>query len=145
MLCLSKIFRKIGRDIFAVKIVNGVKQMERQLPRNVRQIGNVSDTPKIYVEDYVDTFFAQLCEKAQQKPVGAFLVGQTQTTDGEDYVFIHGAIQMHGLKAEGKDVEIDEETWKNGYEDCKQYFEDSGIVGWFMARPGGAPALDPAS
>ena len=31
--------------------------MERQIPKNVRQIGNVSDTPKIYVEDYVDTFF----------------------------------------------------------------------------------------
>ena len=28
--------------------------MERQLPKNVRQIGNVSDNPKIYVEDYVD-------------------------------------------------------------------------------------------
>ena len=27
--------------------------MERQLPKNVRQIGNVSDSPKIYVEDYV--------------------------------------------------------------------------------------------
>ena len=27
--------------------------MERQIPKNVRQIGNVSDTPKIYVEDYV--------------------------------------------------------------------------------------------
>ena len=26
--------------------------MERQLPKNVRQIGNVSDSPKIYVEDY---------------------------------------------------------------------------------------------
>ena len=31
--------------------------MERQIPKNVRQIGNVSDSPKIYVEDYVDTFF----------------------------------------------------------------------------------------
>ena len=41
--------------------------MERQLPKNVRQIGNVSDSPKIYVEDYVDTFFAQLCEKCEKK------------------------------------------------------------------------------
>ena len=34
--------------------------MERQLPKNVRQIGNVSDNPKIYVEDYVDTYLNQL-------------------------------------------------------------------------------------
>ena len=39
--------------------------MERQIPKNVRQIGNVSDSPKIYVEDYVDTFFLQLCDKAR--------------------------------------------------------------------------------
>ena len=36
--------------------------MERQLPKNVRQIGNVCDEPKIYVEDYVDTFLGQLQE-----------------------------------------------------------------------------------
>ncbi|MCI8293211.1 MAG: LysM peptidoglycan-binding domain-containing protein [Hespellia sp.] len=116
--------------------------MERQLPRNVRQIGNISDTPKIYVEDYVDTFFTQLCDKAQQEPVGAFLVGEMQTTDGEDYVFIHGAIQMHDLKMEGKDLVIDDQAWKSGYEDCKQYFEDSEIVGWFVARLGPVLTLD---
>ena len=32
--------------------------MEQQFPKNVRQIGNVSDSPKIYVEDYVDTFLS---------------------------------------------------------------------------------------
>ena len=30
--------------------------MERQFPKNVKQIGNVSDSPRIYVEDYVETF-----------------------------------------------------------------------------------------
>ena len=37
--------------------------MEKQFPKNVRQIGNVSDEPNIYVEDYVDTYLNQLCEK----------------------------------------------------------------------------------
>ena len=49
--------------------------MKKQLPKNVRQIGNVSDSSKIYVEDYVDTFFNQLCDKTDQMPIGAFLVG----------------------------------------------------------------------
>ena len=44
--------------------------------KNVRQIGNVSDTPKIYVEDYVDTFLNQICDKADKEQAGAFLVGQ---------------------------------------------------------------------
>ena len=45
--------------------------MERQLPKNVRQIGNVSDEPKIYVEDYVDTYLNQLKDKAKEEPVGS--------------------------------------------------------------------------
>lgn len=110
--------------------------MERQIPKNVRQIGNVSDTPKIYVEDYVDTFFAQLCEKAGEEPVGAFLVGDLVKADETDYVYIYGAIQMHELKLEGKEYVLDENTWKQAYEDCKQYFEDGEMLGWFVAHSG---------
>uniref|UniRef100_UPI00359C684F LysM peptidoglycan-binding domain-containing protein n=1 Tax=Faecalicatena contorta TaxID=39482 RepID=UPI00359C684F len=110
--------------------------MERQIPKNVRQIGNVSDSPKIYVEDYVDTFFAQLCEKAGEGPIGAFLVGDIQKTDDEEYVYIYGAIQMHDLKLSGSDYVIDEDTWKTAYEDCKQYFEDGEMLGWFVAHQG---------
>lgn len=110
--------------------------MERQIPKNVRQIGNVSDSPKIYVEDYVDTFFAQLCEKAGEGPIGAFLVGDMQKSDDEEYLYIYGAIQMHDLKLVGNDYVVDEETWKKGYEDCKQYFEEGEMLGWFVAHTG---------
>lgn len=112
--------------------------MERQIPKNVRQIGNVSDSPKIYVEDYVDTFFAQLSEKSEKAkgPVGAFLVGDIQSVDDEDYVYIYGAIQMHDLKMSGNEYVIDESTWKHAYEDCKQFFEDGEMLGWFVAHPG---------
>lgn len=112
--------------------------MERQIPKNVRQIGNVSDSPKIYVEDYVDTFFAQLCEKSEKAkvPIGAFLVGDIQSGDDEEYVYIYGAIQMHNLKLSGNEYVIDDSTWKHAYEDCKQFFEDGEMLGWFVAHPG---------
>lgn len=113
--------------------------MERQIPKNVRQIGNVSDSPKIYVEDYVDTFFTQLCEKCEKAgngPVGAFLVGDIQSGDDGEFVYIYGAIQMHELKMKGNEYVIDESTWKHAYEDCKQFFEDGEMLGWFVAHPG---------
>ena len=112
--------------------------MERQIPKNVRQIGNVSDSPKIYVEDYVDTFFAQLSEKSEKAkaPVGAFLVGDIQSGDDEDYVYIYGAIRMHELKMSGNEYVVGENTWKQAYEDCKQFFEDGEMLGWFVAHPG---------
>ena len=121
--------------------------MERQLPKNVRQIGNVSDSPKIYVEDYVDTFFAQLCEKCEKSgkgPMGAFLVGDIQPGTDEEYVYIYGAIQMHDLKMSGNEYVIDEDTWKHAYEDCKQYFEEGEMLGWFVAHPG-VPLIPEAS
>ena len=111
--------------------------MERQLPKNVRQIGNVSDNPKIYVEDYVDTFFAQLSDKYRndpQKPLGAFLIGDFQTYEGEDYVYIYGAIQMQELRVSGMEYLIDDETWKRAYEECKQFFEEGELIGWFVVR-----------
>lgn len=113
--------------------------MERQIPKNVRLIGNVSDSPKIYVEDYVDTFFTQLCEKCEKAgngPVGAFLVGDIQSGDDGEFVYIYGAIQMHELKMNGNEYVIDESTWKHAYEDCKQFFEDGEMLGWFVAHPG---------
>ncbi len=110
--------------------------MERQIPKNVRQIGNVSGSPKVYVEDYVDTFFTQMCEKAGEEPLGAFLVGETQKTEEEEYIYIYGAIQMHDLKMEDKNYVIDEETWKDAYEDCKMYFEEGEMIGWFVTHSG---------
>lgn len=110
--------------------------MKRQLPKNVRQIGNVSDSSKIYVEDYVDTFFNQLCEKTDQAPMGAFLVGEIVQEKDEDYIYVYGAIQMKEVVQKGRDIFINEGTWKNACETCKQYFGDAEILGWFLAAVG---------
>lgn len=107
--------------------------MGRQLPKNVRQIGNVSDSSKIYVEDYVDTFFNQLCEKAGQEMTGAFLVGEKIQEEEQDYIYVYGAIRMQELKKKGKDFFIEESVWKNACETCKEYFGNAEILGWFIA------------
>ena len=106
--------------------------MKRQLPKNVRQIGNVSDSSKIYVEDYVDTFFNQLCEKAEQEMIGAFLVGETVQEEDQDYIYVYGAIRMKELVVKGKDFVIGEHVWKDACEKCKEYFGNAEILGWFI-------------
>jgi len=107
--------------------------MKRQLPKNVRQIGNVSDSSKIYVEDYVDTFFNQLCEKAETEMAGAFLVGEIVQEEEQDYIYVYGAIKMKELEMKGKDFVISDQVWKHACETCKQYFEEAEILGWFIA------------
>lgn len=109
--------------------------MEREIPRNVRQIGNISGGPKIYVEDYVDTFFGQISDQTEEIR-GAFLIGEMEDKEHPDYIYITGAIQMYELKRDGNTFQITEETWKNAYEDCKRYFGNAMIVGWFVSAPG---------
>ena len=109
--------------------------MEREIPRNVRQIGNISGGPKIYVEDYVDTFFGQISDQTEEIRA-AFLIGEMEDKEHPDYIYITGAIQMYELKRDGNTFQITEETWKNAYEDCKRYFGNATIVGWFVSAPG---------
>ena len=51
---------------------------------------------------------------------------------------------MHDLKMSGNEYVIDEDTWKHAYEDCKQYFEEGEMLGWFVAHPG-VPLIPEAS
>ncbi len=110
--------------------------MERKIPKNVRQIGNVSDSLKIYVEDYVDTYLNQLCEKDAEDPVGAFLIGEIVKEDELEYQYIYGAVQMNELSKDGDDITVSEETWKDACETCKAFFDKGEIIGWFAAIPG---------
>lgn len=110
--------------------------MENQLPKNVRQIGNVSDTPKVYIEDYVDTFLNQLCERAKEEPKGAFLVGEIRKVDEQECVFIHGAVQITDLELKGSEIVIPEDAEKELCEQSKEYFGDAETIGWFAAVPG---------
>ncbi len=113
-----------------------VNDMERKLPKNIRQIGNVSDNPKVYIEDYVDTFINQMCEKATEGAVGAFLIGESFRKDDNDYIFIHGAVQMQDIEMRGNEIVIGDKTWKKACEEGKRHFAGNTILGWFMTAPG---------
>ena len=106
--------------------------MGRQIPKNVRQIGNVSDSSKIYIEDYVDIFLNQLCEKTVEKYAGAFLIGEVVEAEDTDYIYVSGAINMQTLTVRGKDFIIEESVWKHACETCKEFFGDSEILGWVI-------------
>ena len=76
----------------------------------------------------------QINTETTHKSIGAFLIGDFQTYEGEDYVYIYGAIQMQELRVSGMEYLIDDETWKRAYEECKQFFEEGELIGWFVVR-----------
>ena len=110
--------------------------MERQFPKNVRQIGNVSDEPKIYVEDYVDTYLNQLRERAAEEPVGVMLTGEILIQEGQAVVYASGAIRMKEIEVNGTEIVIGEDTFKELEEERKQYFPSSYAVGWCLIENG---------
>lgn len=110
--------------------------MERQLPKNVRQIGNVSDEPKIYVEDYVDTYLNQLKDKAKEEPVGIALAGEILVLEGQPVVYISGAFRLAEVEVRGKEISLKEETVKQMEMDRKKYFPETEIVGWGLIEDG---------
>ena len=104
--------------------------------KNVRQIGNVSDNPKIYVEDYVDTYLNQLREKAKEQPVGVILAGEVLELEDEKAVFVSGAVQMQELSEKDGKLEIGQDGMKHMMEEAAQYFPESHIVGWGIVEEG---------
>lgn len=106
--------------------------MERRLPKNVRQVGNVSDEPKIYLEDYVDTYLDQLKCGTTAGWTCAFLTGSIQESEEEACVYITGAIQLKKLQGENIETVITGEEYQNIQEQCKRFFPEDKIIGWFI-------------
>lgn len=109
--------------------------MERNFPKNVKQIGNISDTPKVYVEDYVDTFLNQLTDTEGELVTGAFLTGERVTLEEKECVFVTGAVKMRELDREKKEPEITKDYLEIAKLESREYFDGKEIVGWYFATP----------
>ena len=108
---------------------------QNQLPKNIRQIGQVVKEPKIYIEDYVMTFARKMAEKNKNGQGIAVLLGKREEDNEKHPVFIKGAVEICGWE-EQKGLLFDNEIWSNIYEGVKNYFPDMGIVGWMTLRLG---------
>ncbi|MGN1165316.1 MAG: LysM peptidoglycan-binding domain-containing protein [Lachnospiraceae bacterium] len=110
--------------------------MEREFPKNVKQIGNVCDEPKIYVEDYVDTYLNQLKEKAAAEPAAVILTGEILDMDGQEVVYIAGALKLPEIQIEGSEIKISDEVWQQLEEEKQVFFSGQDTVGWCLLISG---------
>ena len=106
--------------------------MERQFPKNVKQIGNVSDSPRIYVEDYVETFLNQLEEQGREVTITAFLLGEKVQIEGEECIFVTGALQVKDSISEEINPVITKEELETAKVESREYFHEMDIIGWFQ-------------
>lgn len=116
--------------------------MQRKVPKNIRQIGYANENDKVYMEDYVDTYLNQLCDKADEHAEGAFLIGEQILEDGKRHTYIYGAVNMKEIEATDGKPEITDAAYQMAKEECMKYFEDGTILGWFLAADGYVSGID---
>ena len=99
--------------------------MEGQFPKNVKQVGNVSDSPKIYVEDYVDTYFSQLTEQGRESLVGVFLIGKNTVIEEQECIFVTGQRAIHWRRTSGNGKDGEQGLFSRG----RDYWLDAIYAG----------------
>ncbi|SFS06487.1 LysM peptidoglycan-binding domain-containing protein [Anaeromicropila populeti] len=119
----------------------GTSAVPFKIPKNVRQIGQVNDREKIYVEDYVMTYVKQVGAKKSVKSAMLAFLGQYTMLDNCECMFISGAVEIENVEYEEKAI-FTNETWTSIYEDIKEYFSDVEILGWCYIKAGLSLTVD---
>ena len=105
------------------------------LPANIKQIGSIGEGLRIYMEDYVCTFLQQYAEGAGFEERIAFLVGKQMVIDGQQYLFIGGAIYgRYAEKYEGH-LRFTEKSVDYAEDMLDEFFPNMEIVGWMQSQP----------
>lgn len=106
------------------------------VPKNIRQIGQIRDGFRIYMEDYVYTFLTKTAgmEHTQEEAGNtlAVLTGETKWEAGITYVFIKGAVSCCPKELSPEHIEFTDQLWQQIHEDVEKYFQGQEIVGWFF-------------
>lgn len=122
--------------------VIGVRELEeqkpewRELPKNLRQVGENSRKRKIYMEDYVVTYLGKLAKPSQAYARGAILFGKNYETEEGPAIFINGAVEAQNLELDMDETIFNDKIWEEILQMGEQYFPGQQIVGWFLSRIG---------
>ena len=124
------------------------------MPKNIRQVGEIDALHKIYVEDYVITFvkglgneivnYAAKHQSRENDSSGkreeddfkiAVLLGKKSVNENDVETFINGLVLVDGFLM-NTDESFTSEIWSKVYEGIKNYYEDEEIVGWLYVGYG---------
>ncbi len=104
-------------------------------PANVKQIGDVDENLRIYVEDYVYSYLLHYAESAGNEERIAALVGRCMLIDGQTVLFINGAIQGKYAETDKGILTFSDKTNKYIDSQIDKYFHGLEIVGWLQTQP----------
>lgn len=101
-----------------------------EAPRNIRQIGDIEDSLRLYIEDYVMTFMGK--QKRRGAAALGALLGIQGEMDGVPCVFIRGAVLAEELEQTDGVLQVTPRGFNGIYADIAAYFKGTEICGWFL-------------
>lgn len=112
------------------------------LPKNIKQIGSIDNSLKIYIEDYAFTFMQQYSKDNQEEDKIALLVGEQLSIDGLNALFISAVIKPKYTTYKNSMEVLTEKSFDYVQQQIDTYFHKLKIVGWFYSRPGFEKEID---
>lgn len=110
------------------------------LPKNIRQIGNIQGTVRIYMEDYVYTYLHG-SGRSGWAHRGCIFLGSRCQENGQKYIFISGLVRIPDENFQDDVPEFSDLMWGGIYQDMKQFYENVEILGWGMDVAGASAKL----
>lgn len=122
--------------LYVIKNRKRVREMievvkEGKMPKNIRQIGQVSGNQKVYLEDYVITYLKQIPASGEAMRV-IILYGKKEMMGDELCWFVNGAVGAEKDFFMEKTV-IDQESWQHVNEMAERFFPELTVLGWAIA------------
>lgn len=112
----------------------GSRVYKREIPQNVRQVGEVKGKTGIYIEDYITSFIKQV-SAMNDDPKALILYGDKQVDGDETRFFVHGAVLAECNDPASCEKNVFQETvWKDVNEKAGHFFRDSMVLGWVYIR-----------
>lgn len=107
-----------------------------RIPNNIRQIGEASETQKIYIEDYAYTYLCRISSDNSSGGKAAVLLGQANWKNNVSYLFIKSAVVLQDMEVSEEHLAFTKEAWSHVYEKNKEFFSGQEIIGWYLSIPG---------
>lgn len=99
-----------------------------RMPENIRQIGEIGDGLKVYIEDYVMTYIRKIFNEKQESAI-VILLGKKGKEDAQGCEFVYGVISVECDVTEGT-KELTTEKWNTVYREMHENFPGAQMLGW---------------
>lgn len=108
----------------------GEKQESINLPKNIRQIGDISKDKKIYIEDYTQSYIKQTVRN-RVIPCMGVLFGNKVRYGSKTYIFINGAVEANKGIMRNDRVIITQSLKQEVLDEATKYYHNTNVTGWY--------------